>query len=523
MSRLALSSFVALIAVSAVQGFNATPGAESRDTRVSASNGLWQAEARAEPELKRAPAVGVWGDETIARIGDGSSASGSRWLNDKLVTQADWQCTEPAMVVTPDGRMYIAVEDHAEHDGWATVMESLDGGDTWTWRVSFRTATAARNPALAYGERASGTQWLYLVYEATMTDNSKRIMSIRFDPRTLDWDPVAITGDLPAVSDIHPRVCTDNNLYDNFYVYVVYVANAIDYYPAMFSRSTDWGESFQAPINVTGGSESSTFIPRPDIAYGSGGLFIAFEKPGWTGSEWDTQVWVTRSGNYGVSWGAPLQLTTNNEGAWHPAVAAASGAQTVLVAYTYGFATDDDLRYAYSGDGGATYFYNQILPWTYDEERSISLGASASNGRFHAAWWRNYDIVYSSASVAPPLVWSPTMRVNEENYASSIYTRPAIYSDPMRPLADEACVAWTDFRDGSYVVYFDAGFRSIGDMNCDGVITVSDIAGFVLALTDAPGYAAAFPDCDIHNADTNGDGAVTVSDIGPFVALLTGS
>lgn len=60
-----------------------------------------------------------------------------------------------------------------------------------------------------------------------------------------------------------------------------------------------------------------------------------------------------------------------------------------------------------------------------------------------------------------------------------------------------------------------------GDMNCDGTVTVSDIGGFVLALTDPTSYATQFPDCDITNGDINNDGAVTVSDIGAFVALLT--
>ena len=64
--------------------------------------------------------------------------------------------------------------------------------------------------------------------------------------------------------------------------------------------------------------------------------------------------------------------------------------------------------------------------------------------------------------------------------------------------------------------------RIIGDMNCDGVVSVSDIGGFVLALTDPVGYGLTFPDCSPSNADANGDGFVTVSDIGPFIALLTG-
>lgn len=62
----------------------------------------------------------------------------------------------------------------------------------------------------------------------------------------------------------------------------------------------------------------------------------------------------------------------------------------------------------------------------------------------------------------------------------------------------------------------------VGDLNCDGAVSVSDIGPFVLALTDPASYAVQFPDCDIISADVNNDGFVTVSDIGPFVALLTG-
>lgn len=62
----------------------------------------------------------------------------------------------------------------------------------------------------------------------------------------------------------------------------------------------------------------------------------------------------------------------------------------------------------------------------------------------------------------------------------------------------------------------------LGDLNCDGAVSVSDIGGFVLALTNPAGYAQQFPNCDIANADVNNDGQVTVSDIGSFVALLTG-
>jgi hypothetical protein len=60
-----------------------------------------------------------------------------------------------------------------------------------------------------------------------------------------------------------------------------------------------------------------------------------------------------------------------------------------------------------------------------------------------------------------------------------------------------------------------------GDLNCDGSVDNFDINPFVLALTDAAAYHAAFPNCDINNADVNGDGAVDNFDINPFVELLT--
>jgi hypothetical protein len=59
-----------------------------------------------------------------------------------------------------------------------------------------------------------------------------------------------------------------------------------------------------------------------------------------------------------------------------------------------------------------------------------------------------------------------------------------------------------------------------GDVNCDGAVDFFDIDPFVLALFDAEGYDAAFPDCNIQNGDLNGDHSVDFFDIDPFVACL---
>ena len=60
----------------------------------------------------------------------------------------------------------------------------------------------------------------------------------------------------------------------------------------------------------------------------------------------------------------------------------------------------------------------------------------------------------------------------------------------------------------------------LGDMNCDGVVSVGDIAGFVLALTARAEYLDTYPGCHPYNADCDQNGLISVTDIGRFVELL---
>ncbi len=75
---------------------------------------------------------------------------------------------------------------------------------------------------------------------------------------------------------------------------------------------------------------------------------------------------------------------------------------------------------------------------------------------------------------------------------------------------------------GDGLFYVSAALPSLGDLNCDGIVSVGDIGAFVLALTDPSGYAGQFPACDILNGDINSDSVVSVGDIAGFVALLIG-
>jgi hypothetical protein len=61
---------------------------------------------------------------------------------------------------------------------------------------------------------------------------------------------------------------------------------------------------------------------------------------------------------------------------------------------------------------------------------------------------------------------------------------------------------------------------SLGDLNCDGVVNVSDIDPFVLALIDPAEYARQYPSCAIILADVNSDAQRDGRDIQAFVSKL---
>ncbi len=64
---------------------------------------------------------------------------------------------------------------------------------------------------------------------------------------------------------------------------------------------------------------------------------------------------------------------------------------------------------------------------------------------------------------------------------------------------------------------------TVGDLNCDGVVSVGDINAFVLALTDPDEYDSRYPACSRLNGDCSGDQQLSVADINCFVGLVTGS
>lgn len=431
----------------------------------------------------------IWGSpDGVIMEEEPPSAPNLKWLHSQaVISDPTLDMVEPSIATAPDGRLFAAVDERGT--GRIFVYHSTDNGVTWSWLLSFLHGSLARNPALAYAE-SSGQKWLFVVYEYVLSDASRSLYALRVDPDdTGNWVFVGIdTGItwLNASTELQPQITTDYLDWPTYYVYLTYAIPSIDHYPVFFTRSTDQGATWSTPENITGGSENTAFESKPEIAYCAydNDVYVAFNKPGWTGSTWEQQVWVTKSENYGAagSWQAPVQVTSSPRPDHHPSIAAAWDAETIVVSFTSEYSvSDNDVHRTFSTDGGATWSSPLSMPgWTYGQEDNVDLAASHSaGGRFHAAYRKDEPspalghIYYSWANVATPGTWSMPVIVDDTTNVSGagFHPRPSIAVFPSVPPSVDAVMAWTE-ASGTYQVIFDgpgAGLLFADDLESGGL------------------------------------------------------
>ncbi|MGD8454409.1 MAG: GEVED domain-containing protein [Phycisphaerae bacterium] len=181
-------------------------------------------------------------------------------------------------------------------------------------------------------------------------------------------------------------------------------------------------------------------------------------------------------------------------------------------------------------DSGGIRGYSNYTNITFDMIAGQSYQFSVANGsadqpgdtcRAWIDWNRNYS--FDDAGEAVIMTDSPgvgpyTVTITPPLDAVGL-TRMRVRI--VRYAPDDACRSSYFGEVEDYTIVVTPGLHP-GDLNCDGAVNNFDISPFVLAITDAAGYAAAYPECNVLNADCNGDGEVNNFDIGPFVALITG-
>ncbi len=388
--------------------------------------------------------------------------------DDTLVTDLASGYAKPSLVSTPGGDLYVAVE--RLDDSGIALYKSTNNGQSWKNFFSWLdTGGDSHNPSIAYIETSS-EKWVCVVFERVETNGTRTVEFFRINPENAaDYDVSSVQSNINMASaddHIYPRIATDNiEKISAPNLYLTYALHGADYYRVYFAKSIDKGLNWSSPVNVTGNAENSSSPTQPDIAYGSSGLFITFTKLGWikSSTSWDNQVFVTQSTNSGGDWVTPIQLTTDKYSKEHPRIAVSHGeTSSVLIGYTLYWEGDPgdntDVESYSSTDGGGSWDGPFLLPYTDFNERGVDLAVSLDQGYFYAAYWQEYSVVYTRASIGFPASWSSPLLVDGMNMASLTYARPSVSVNPTLALDEEAMVVWSDTRNAFDSVYFDSPF-----------------------------------------------------------------
>jgi hypothetical protein len=387
---------------------------------------------------------------------------------DTLVNNTNYDDMNPSMISTPDGDLWIAMDDcntsriAPASQGMIRLYNSSDGGKTWVQKKIFSKGQSSANPSITYADGR-----IFIAFEGNSEDTTNLSVEVAFykiSEGSFQIYTVENAISMALGKHIYPEIATDYienyNHLASTYLYVTYTKSGPKYDKVYFSRSQDQAETWSTPVDLTGTALDSTIGVRPDIAFGQNSLYVTFEKLAQVGTETQTHVWVTRSSDFGNNWSTPLELSNSSGVQTHPRVVADHGGSRAIVAYTRDYHNNNDfgIYYSYSVDNGThwTPGYLSIDPSVAEKDVELAV-SNVSPGLFHAVYYVDGNLKYRNLDTKLQGSWSSELQV--EHSGASVYPffpKATVAVDPTRSVATEVCLAWTDDRqnDGDRDVYF---------------------------------------------------------------------
>jgi hypothetical protein len=195
--------------------------------------------------------------------------------------------------------------------------------------------------------------------------------------------------------------------------------------------SNDGGVTFGAPTLVTTVTRydqpsirNGTFLPSATTDRTTGAIYVVYQALGSTGQP---RVLFTKSTNTGATWSAPIAVTDNpNTGVFNPAISASPDGQTLTVSFydqrdSGGVTTLCNLYLAQSFDGGATWQPNIRLT---SETTNAALAPLTSSGYMLGDYLGIAETTTPDVPAVP--VWVDTRTGNPDPFITRVGIAPDV-------------------------------------------------------------------------------------------------
>jgi len=255
------------------------------------------------------------------------------------------------------------------------------------------------------------------------------------------WEPDVRLTDDPSSS----LLCTDPGIHSivasGDSIHVVWSDNRDGNYEIYYKRSVDGGLTWGDDIRLTSHDGDSKY---PSIAVSGSIVHVAWSD--YRISNSNTEIYYKRSADGGNTWGEDIRLTNTPIWTWQPCIIV-SGSFVHMVYYEYS-GGQWDIYCQRSTDSGLT--WGPMIKLNNGSTTSLFPSICSSDSVLHVAWQDkriagNSEIFYKRSTNAG-VDWGADTRLS---YGDTASVGPCIV------VAGSAVyVAWSDFRDGNYEVYF---------------------------------------------------------------------
>jgi len=232
------------------------------------------------------------------------SKKAAKFKGSRNITPGDQGAFAPRVALDSSETVYVVWGDTTGGGRQVMLVRSTDLGETFNEPLNIsRSPGQAFEPEIAIDSLGV----INVAWEDTAPGESVIMFSRSTDGGQTFSDPAQVSQAGGDATEAHVRVDSSNN------IHIVWVGNTEVDPQAFYSRSTDGGASFSDPINLS--NRPGRDIHKPFLATHNGTVYVAYHEE--AGS--NKQVYLVRSTDGGASFSDPAQVSqaSNSTGRAH--------------------------------------------------------------------------------------------------------------------------------------------------------------------------------------------------------------
>ncbi len=230
-----------------------------------------------------------------------------------------------------------------EAPGDILIAKSTDGGETFSPPVNISNNPGPSNQPQVF---VSNNEVFVVWQDGTPVVNSREILFAKSTDGGETFSPPLNISENNGFS-VAPTMHVLGNE-----VYIAWSDDTEGYYEIYFAKSTDGGETFSPPINI---SDNPGFSYDPFLSVYANEMYIAWSDDDLSDESGKREILLVKSTDGGESFGPPINVSNNDEFSYSFDPSIGLEKNQILVVWKSHNPENDDIFLAKSTDGGETF------------------------------------------------------------------------------------------------------------------------------------------------------------------------